>query len=223
MEADTMKVTVAQVILVMAVAIPMINGQCVNFSTSFQFTSGDFFPAPNIFDYDLSSELFLGTGLAAIAEVQVNYSSAVPSGDALVTIEYQTSDTRAVGFTYDNETAGCSMPNSDVTCDLGKLGILQDLGSSSRKITPAMALVAIALYTQDLSSLLVAGALLAPRMVAAQTCTDRLVISLTFAEVEDTLSISAAVLTDSIQFQAACKNPRVSCGRNLLTGCRFCD
>lgn len=212
----------AVIIVALAMAMPFVNGQCVSLSTSFQFSDGDYFPTPFELDYDLSAELFVGTALAAVAEVHVNYSATVLSGDALMTIEYQTSDTKSVGFTYDNETAGCDVQGLATTCDLGKLGILQDLGSSSQRITPALALAAIALYAQDLSSLLFAGAFLAPRMVAAQTCTDRLVITLTLAEIESSVSITPTVLSDSILFQASCKDPLVTCGSNILTGCESC-
>lgn len=217
-----MKVELVSVIAVLALAIPLVNGQCVTLTTSFQFEAGDFFPTPTSVNYDLESELFLGVGLAAIAEVHVNYSSAVASGGAMVTVEYQTSTTGNVRFTYDNETAGCVKPNADVICDLGTLGVLQDPSSSSRRVNPALALAAIALYAQDLSSLAVAGVFLAPHFVAAQTCTERLVITLTLPDIESTLSVTPSVLTDSIQFQAQCAGLLVTCGNNILTGCIPC-
>ena len=218
-----MKLELVPVIAVLALAMPLVNGQCVTLITSFQFEDGDFFPNPNVIDYDLESELFLGPGLGAIAEVHVNYSSTVANGGAMVTIEYQTSDTGNARFTYDNETAACQRPNADVICDLGTLGILQDPSSSSKRVSPAFALAAIALYAQDLSSLAVAGVFLAPQFVAAQTCTERLVITLTLPDIESTVSVTPSVLTDSIKFQAQCVGARVSCNRNILTGCRFCD
>ena len=220
-----MKVILVPAIAVLALAIPLVNGQCASITTSLQFEAGDFFP--DVFigpSYNLESELSLGAGLAAIAEVHVNYSSTVTSGSARVTVEYYTSDERSVGFTYDNETAGCGRVNNDLICDLGQLGILQAPGSSSRKVNPAVALAAIALYAQDLSSLVVAGVLLAPRLVAAQTCTERLVITITLADIENTVSATPSVLTNSIKVQAECVGGSVTCGRNILTGCIFaCD
>ena len=220
-----MKLLLVPVIALLTLGLPQVNSQCVSFSTSFSFDGGAFFPNPGLIFYELESELFLAPGLAAIAEVNVNYSSTVARGGASVTIEYQTSDARSVGFTYDNATAGCQtgLPNNQVVCDLGSLGILQNPGSNSGRITPALALAAIALYAQGLSSSLVlAGVVLAPGLVAAQTCSERLVITITLAEIEDTVLITPSVLTDSIKFRAQCKGGNAACNNNILDRCQPC-
>ena len=222
-----MNVLLVSVITLVAVAFPLVNGQCASLTTTLQFDQAGFFPNPGVVDYVLETELFLETGLAAVAEVHFNYSDAVAPGTASVSIEYYTNDTTAVGFTYDNATRGCEIsPNNDVSCDLGKLGIAQGTTgapSSSSRVSPAVALAAIALYTQDFYSILLAGVVAAPRLVAAQTCAERLIVTLTLADADNKPSITPSVLTDSIKFQAQCEGGSfVACFGNILNTCRVC-
>ena len=209
-----MNKTLFLLIVAIATILSMVNSQCTSISTSLVFDRDIFIPNPTV-DYTLSGELDLDSALASIAEVQVNFSSTFAAGSLGLTVDYQTSASSAA-FTYDNTTVRCEATQNSLDCDLGKVGLVENLESSAKRISPAVTLAVLALYTQDAYAFAFAGIVATPLMASAQ-CTNRLIVTVTLAsELESQLTVTPRVLTDSITFDAECSGNLASCFSTIL-------